>query len=299
MAQRLILDTDIGSDVDDALALGVILGSPEVELQAVTTVYGDTGVRARLASRLVKLAGRADSGPVIIPGETQTLSGRPVWWAGHEGKLFDDLDIEEVETGISAPDYLVQAVAEKPGEIDILAIAPLTNIALALRQDPGFAKNVRRIHMMGGDFAASGRRAEHNMKCDVTAAVEVFTSGIPITVVGLDITTTLQLDASAVAEIAASGPLGGALEREIGQWWAFHGHEWNNPHDPIAALTVISPSLFETRRADVMIAPEGDEAGGTWETPSDSGIVEVVSSMDRDEVARAIVRRIAVNGAGG
>lgn len=293
MAEQLILDTDIGSDVDDALALSVILGSPEVDLKAVTTVYGDTGVRARLASRLVKLAGRADSGPVIIPGETETLSGKPVWWAGHEGKLFDDLDIEEVETGISAPDYLAQAVAQSPGEITILAIAPLTNIALALRRDPAFARNVRRIHMMAGDFRSAGRLPEHNIKSDITAAVEVFQSGIPITVTGLDITTQLQLDAEAVAEVAASGPLGVALEKEIAQWWTFHGHEWNNPHDPIAALTLIEPGLFSGRRADVEISDDGR----TLDSANPAGRTDVVAALDTSAVARAIVDRIAVNGA--
>ncbi|WP_163509015.1 nucleoside hydrolase [Fodinicola acaciae] len=292
MAQQLILDTDIGSDVDDALALSVILGSPEVELKAVTTVYGDTDVRARLASRLVKLAGRAETGPVIIPGETETLSGRPVWWAGHEGKLFDDLAVEQIETGISAPDYLAQAVAEQPGQITILAIAPLTNIALALRRDPSFATNVRRIHMMAGDFRETGRTPEHNIKSDITAAKEVFQAGIPITVTGLDITTQLQLDAKAVAEVAASGPLGAALEKEIGQWWRFHGHEWNNPHDPIAALTLIEPALFSSRRTDVEISDEGV----TLDRANPDGRTDVIATLDKPAVARAIVDRIMVNG---
>lgn len=95
-----LLDTDIGSDVDDALALGVLLGSPEVSLRGATTVYGDTLLRARLARRLASLAGHDLT---VVPGAAETLSGREVWWAGHEGDAFDDLSGERVRDDIGAP----------------------------------------------------------------------------------------------------------------------------------------------------------------------------------------------------
>jgi purine nucleosidase len=104
----------------------------------------------------------------------------------------------------------------------------------------------------------------------------------------------LKLDADAVAEVAASGPLGVALKNEIGQWWAFHGHEWNNPHDPIAALTLIEPALFSSRRSDVEISDEGL----TVDSANPDGRTDVVVSLDTAAVARAIVDRIAVNGTG-
>ncbi|MDN3247562.1 nucleoside hydrolase [Streptomyces sp. ZSW22] len=79
----LVLDTDIGSDVDDALALGVLLDSPEVRLTGITTVYGDTLLRARLAHRLAALAGHT---PTVVPSTAETLSGKEeAWWPGHEG----------------------------------------------------------------------------------------------------------------------------------------------------------------------------------------------------------------------
>ena len=89
---KITPDTFIGSDVDDLLALATILGSPQLGLQRVTTVYGDTAFRARIGHRAYALAGR--SAPPIAAGARETRSGKPVWWAGHEGALMADLDFE-------------------------------------------------------------------------------------------------------------------------------------------------------------------------------------------------------------
>ena len=91
---KMTLDTDIGSDVDDSLALAMILGSPHLGLQIVTTVYGDTAFQARIVHRAYALAGR--SPPPIAAGARETRSGKPVWWAGHEGALMADLGLRAV-----------------------------------------------------------------------------------------------------------------------------------------------------------------------------------------------------------
>ena len=86
---ELTLDTDIGSDVDDLMALAMVLGSAEMNLRAVTTVYGDTLLRARIVRRAYGVALR--TAPLVAPGARETRSDRPVWWAGHEGALMPDL----------------------------------------------------------------------------------------------------------------------------------------------------------------------------------------------------------------
>src|SRR3954447_20009545 len=182
---NLILDTDIGTDVDDALALAPILGSPELALGGISTVYGDTRLRAQLARRYTKTAGY-DAGLPIAAGLEKTRSGKDVWWAGHEGKLFPDLDQEVVDDDGVA--LLVRSVAAHPGQVDVLAIGPLTNIAAVLDADPEFESNVRRLVIMGGDFRAEGRIAEHNFTSDVAAAQRVFASRLDIVVGGLDLT---------------------------------------------------------------------------------------------------------------
>ena len=263
----VLLDTDIGSDVDDALALGVLLGSPEVTLLGVTTVYGDTDLRARLAARLIDLH-RSSASEIIpvIPGAHEPLSGRAVWWAGHEGKAFDDLDHQAISQKRDAPQFLVDTVNAHPGEVNVLAIGPLTNVALALELDPKFATNVGHVYVMGGHFAEVQHEGEHNIRCDVTAANVVFRSNMPMTVTGLEVTTRVSLGPEHVRAIAGAGPLGAALQREIAQWWAFHGHEWNNPHDPISALTMLTPHLFASQGWQVEVAQDEEHLGETRAT---------------------------------
>ena len=94
------LDTDIGSDVDDLMALAMVLGSAEMNLRAVTTVYGDTLLRARIVRRAYAVAGRPV--PPVAAGARETRSGRPVWWAGHEGALMPDLASEPVDETLDA-----------------------------------------------------------------------------------------------------------------------------------------------------------------------------------------------------
>ncbi|MEV0235344.1 nucleoside hydrolase [Nonomuraea sp. NPDC050786] len=280
---RVIFDTDIGSDVDDALALAVLLGSPEVELAGCTTVYGDTLLRARLAKRLAGLAGRS---PAVVPGAVRTLADRPVWWAGHEGALFTDLDTERVDEGEAAA-YLVDEVTRAPGQVDVVAVGPLTNIANAITASPSFARDVRHLWIMGGRF--DGPEPEHNLKSDPEAAAIVFGSGAPITVTGLEITTTVRMDATDVAAIAAAGALGEALKAEIEQWWRSRNAQWNCPHDPIAALTMLVPELFAfSPEGRVVIGADGSS---TFEEAT--GRTRVTTSALTEPVAQEIVRRIA------
>ncbi len=284
----VILDTDIGSDVDDALALAFLLGSPEVDLLAVTTVYGNTALRARLAQRLLRLAGRHEEVPVL-PGAGTPLSGREVWWAGHEGSSFADLE-EEVLTDEDGVEHLVRAVADRPGQVDVLAVGPLTNIALALERDPAFAQNVRSLHVMGGDFGASAV-AEHNIVCDVDAAARVFASRMPITVTGLDVTTTVRLEPAHVQRIAASGALGAALHQEIDTWWRFHGQAWNNPHDPVAAAAMLRADLFDSSPGDVEVVTTREGLGRTELAPA-TRRTQVTTASAHEHGATALVTEI-------
>lgn len=290
MTAHLILDTDIGTDVDDALALALILGSPELRLSTVTTVYGDTALRARLASRLCSLAS-AEASPEIIAGQGQTLSGRAVWWPGHEGSQFSDLDSEDYGGRSDAVDHLVNAVLANPGGVDVLAVGPLTNIAEAMRREPRFARAMRSLYIMGGDFRAESRIREHNFVCDATAADEVFQSGARIVVTGLDVTETIAFRPEQVERIRSAGPLGRALGAEIDIFWNFHGKPWNNPHDAITALTLVRPELFESHESCVRIETSGENSGMVVDDP-DGARVTIVDSADKGKVCEEMVARI-------
>jgi purine nucleosidase len=298
---RVILDTDIGSDVDDALALAMLFGTSEAQLLGVTTVYGDVTVRAQIARRLARLAGH-DALPVV-PGGSHPLSGAEPWWAGFEGRLYADLGTEAYVEDMTATEFLLESVVGRPGEVSVVAIGPLTNIALALRADPAFAQSVRRLYVMGGRFDRPD--PEHNVNSDVTAADEVFRSGIPVTVVGLEITTRARIEPDHLAQIAAAGALGRQLEAEVHQWWDFAGKRWNNPHDPLAVLAMLRPDLLGLRRADIRIHTSGEHVGvseaveaveaGTGAELGNGGTY-VVDSLDVEAAVGEIVRLIEAAG---
>ncbi|PVE90937.1 nucleoside hydrolase [Microbacterium sp. TPD7012] len=284
---RVILDTDIGTDVDDLMALALILGSPSIELIGVTTVYGDTALRGRMTKRIAEIAG------VTIPvhaGESATLSGREVWWAGHEARLYDGLEAHELD-GADAVGYLIDAVCASPGTVDVLAIGPLTNIAAAIERDPRFAPAVRHLWIMGGSF--SDDKAEHNFQSDTDAASVVFASGIPTTVAGLDVTRLIEMGREALGRMSSSGPLGRVIEAEIVQWWEFWGTEWNVPHDPVTVLTLTQPGLFTfSPEGHVEIVSDGDDEGISRFHVGE-GHTRVVTGLDAHAVAEAIVEGIS------
>jgi inosine-uridine nucleoside N-ribohydrolase len=271
------LDTDIGSDVDDILALVMALGSPELDLAAVTTVYGDTRLRAQIVARTLRIAG---AGRIpVVPGLAATRSGRDVWWAGHEGRLMPDLETEEVNAG--------DAVGLLASQQEIVAIAPLTNVAAALERE---ASQIGRIYLMGGEFRAGS--AEHNIKCDLDAAAAVFASDVPVVVTGLDQTERTRIGAPGLSAIAASGPLGQLIATEMTQFWSFTGNDFNVPHDPLAILTIARPDLFEFERGRVTVVTSGHKLGATLFEPDPEGPHRIVCDYDPTLAAEEIISRI-------
>ncbi|MDX2970657.1 nucleoside hydrolase [Kribbella solani] len=290
--RSIILDTDIGSDVDDAMALAQLMGSPELELVEVHTVYGDTRLRAQLARRYAALAGRDVD---VVPGVVEPISGREVWWAGHEGTLHADLDAETISAD-SAPERLVARLRARPGELDVAAIGPLTNLAAAFALEPQAAGWIRHLWVMGGGFGAA-EDAEHNFRSDDVAAQAVLNAGVPTTITGLEITRQVTIEAARLERIRAAGPLGAALGADIEQWWAFWNETWNVPHDPVALLALSRPELFtfsETGR--VTIAIGGEAAGHSTFTPDPTGSVRIVTGVDGEQVAEEITSRIVTAG---
>ena len=195
----IVLDTDIGTDPDDAPALLLALASPEVALRGVTTVDGDAGLRARIAARL--------------------LDGR---WAGRDAPI----------QAQSAPAWLVAEARRAP--FHLVAVGPLTNVAAALRLDREYGGRLLGLTVMGGvfdpaafasawraGFAALGREAawwDHNTASDLTAALACARAGVPTTWVTAERTLTAPLRATTGDRLAAVGPLGAALGRLLAIW---------------------------------------------------------------------------------
>ena len=252
MSSQLIIDTDIGTDVDDAIMLAQILASrPEYEI-SITTVYGDVRKRAQIASNYCRLMNKSVD---IYPGETLTISGKSVWTSGSEGTLHENLEMQmyKRESGV---EHIVDSVSKGMYEVEVIAIAPLTNLARAIDKVSGNLNNLKHMYLMGGRFSPG--KIEHNIGCDIKAAERVFNSNVKIDVVGIEITTQLQLSLAELEFLSKWGKAGELLHEEINQWAQFSKHDWIVPHDSIAFLMKSNPELFEfSRLGDIRVLQDG------------------------------------------
>ncbi len=256
-ACRMILDTDIATDVDDAMALALAMRSPEIVLEGVTTVYGDVRLRASLAKKLLHLGGRGEV-PVMAGIEKPLLHNREVWWPGHEGEgVLGDGDVPFDDE--HAVDFIIRTIMDNPGQITLVPIGPLTNIAAAIIREPRIAAHVKEIVLMGGvtrlaDNGAELPAIEHNIKSDPEAASLVFSSGAPIVMVGLDVTMKVRIGRKEWSELKRSGdPANAALARLIERWFGVIGQDWTAMHDPLAVAMLVDRSLCRTKQMKVRI----------------------------------------------
>jgi purine nucleosidase len=283
----VIFDTDIGTDVDDILALVLLAKASELQLLGVTTVYGDTLLRAKVAQVTCNLLQRKEI--AVIPGEQHTLSGRQIFWVGQEGYGVPGVDKVEISESIGAVQYLIENAERYADELEILATGPLTNIASAISQNAKAFSRIKHLYLMGGAFWMD--RYEHNIRCDTNAARIVFNSGIPITAIGLDLTLRVRLDEKDVQEIAQTGgEVGRLLEDQILRWWDLWQVTYNHPHDPLAALAMLRPDLFVFETWGVEVTNEGRREGLTRLVKG--GNIRIGFDVLARSAEREIIRRI-------
>lgn len=287
MSGRLVIDTDIGTDVDDLWTLAMV---PGLDLRAVTVVYGDTDLRARLASTVLDMMGL--DAPVFR-GCEQPLSGKAVMWAGHEGAGVPGLFDGRGEPG-DAVDVLIELAAVDPGSLDLLAIGPLTNIATAIGRDPAFAGNLRRLVVMGGEFQNGW--PEHNFASDAVATEIVIRSGAPMTIVPLDQTLRVAVDHHDVDRIAAVHPIGPLMADQARRFWQWlsglrpgmpNDRSW--AHDPLALLALAEPDWWFTRTP---MAVDVEADGRVSGTPDGTSVIEVVTDLDATATHDAFLRSL-------
>jgi len=280
---KVILDTDIGTDVDDALALAALMGSKEVDLIGITTVYGDVRLRSAIAMHLCSLVNREIP---TFAGEGKTISGREVWVSGSEGKNYENLASFTPQI-TSAVDFLVNAVVSQPKSIDVIAIGPLTNIARAIQTNLDFAEKVKRVWIMGGDFTQS--RVEHNFKCDIDAARIVLESNVPISILDLPSSQKTIIRMEEIEQIRNAPALGALLYSEIMSWIRPRNQDWTIPHDPIAALTLLAPEFFES-------SPTGkakiDSEGMSFWNESPGGNVVLLNPIQPELAVKRMIELI-------
>ncbi len=269
---RLILDTDPG--LDDALALFLALASPEVQLEAITTVSGNVHVdlTTRNALTLLELAERTDI--PVARGCDRPLSRQPVF-ADYVHGLNGLAGIELPEPRLQpvsqhAVDLIIERVMAAPREITLVPVGPLTNIALALRKEPRIAANVREVVIMGGALRVPGNvtpEAEFNIYADPHAAHIVFHAGWPIRLVTLDVTNKTLLRREQVQVIASNGsPVTMLIQQMVYNFLDTFGRPRGitafQMHDPLCLSAAFQPEMITWEPAYVDVELVGSHTLG-------------------------------------
>ena len=259
--QKIILDTDIGDDIDDALALAFAVMSGKIDLLGVTTVFRNAAQRAELACCLLEALGRTDI-PVYSGIGKTLLQSVPDWEqvaVSHHPHQMDVLKKQGASIhpqSQHAVDFIIETVMASDGDITLVPIGPFTNIAAAFTLEPRLAEKTT-LCMMGG--ATDRVRPEWNALCDPEATRIVFGTGVPITMVGLDVTTKCVMRYEQVKAI-------GSVDRPINRicYELIHLLGSDNPeprptlHDPLAIATLIDSSMCETREMRIEVETRAD-----------------------------------------
>jgi inosine-uridine nucleoside N-ribohydrolase len=269
---RVILDCDPGNgvpatDIDDGIALGLLLADPGIQLDAVTIVTGNThrDVGYDVARSMLDHLG-VDA-PVYAGASEALQEPSGPWTERREGHRISDLATElwadvpspdhyDHHNDFSAAAHIAKAVADAPGEITLVAIGPLTNIAHAIQLNPTLPEQVRELVIMGGAFDVPGFLQELNFAVDPEAARFVLASGTPITLVPLDVTiTTTLLDRDLEPLRASEKSLPRYLARTVAPWIAYCESDRREQgcrlHDPLAVSFLLDRSIVTTERASV------------------------------------------------
>jgi inosine-uridine nucleoside N-ribohydrolase len=284
--EKIIIDTDIGDDVDDAFALALAVKSPELQVLGVMTTFGDTEARAKITDRFLGEVGRAEI-PVMAGKATATknpMSQRKYGDGGHFAKASHG----------DAVEFLLEQIRKYPGEITLVAIGPLMNVGAAIDKDAATFRKLKRVVLMGGSvrrgYGDLGYTApvppmpEWNILNDVSAAQKLFTSGVPLFVMPLD-STQLKLDEVKRAFLFSQGT---AVTDQLAVLYHLWGQETPTLFDPMTLVFVLRPELCPVTGMHIRV----DEKGFTREEPGAVN-AQVCLDSNSEDFFRFYLKRVA------
>lgn len=285
---KIILDTDIGDDIDDVFALALALRSPEIELIGITTAWGDTALRARLVNRFLKDTS-APNIPVLIgvPTNSRTSFSQSAW-----AQLGDPSPSQP-----SAVDFLLDQARKSPGEVTLVAIGPLTNIGAAIDRDAAAFRKFKRVVLMGGAIRRGygdlgygpdkGPQPEYNIYSDVAAAQKLFASGVTIFMMPLDSTQLLLDETKRTLLFATGSSMTNALAALYFQWVKTTRTPTATLFDVMAVAYVVDPKLCPAESFHITV----DEKGMTVPTPGPPNASACLNS-DSEQFFRFLLPRL-------
>jgi purine nucleosidase len=284
-AEKIIIDTDIGDDVDDAFALALAVRSPELQVLGVTTTFGDTEARAKIADRFLGEVGRAEI-PVLAGKASGTKN--PM-----SQRRYGESHFAKASHG-DAVEFFLEQIRKYPGEITLIAIGPLMNVGAAIDKDAVTFRKLKRVVLMGGSIrrgygdlgytAPVAPMPEWNILNDVASAQKLFAVGVPLYVMPLD-STQLKMDEVKRAFLFSQGT---AVTDQLAVLYHLWGLETPTLFDPMTIAFALRPELCPVTGMHIRV----DEKGFTREEP---GAVNAQVCLDSnpEDFFRFYLKRVA------
>lgn len=272
----VLLDTDIGSDIDDAVALAYLLSQPRCDLLGITTVSGEPDKRAEIASAVCAAAGKPDM-PIYVGIENPLLVPQMQPKAPHHPALKELWPHSWFGIGTTAISFMRSLIRSRPNDIELVAIGPLTNIAVLFALDPELPMMLRGLTIMNGQFftrgySQPGSVAEWNTMCDPHASQIVYNAPVPkLTAIGLDVTKqcTLGADECRTRFKQAGGAL--SMVADMAEEWFKHSPHITF-HDPLAAASLFENDICSYVRGTISVELTSPVASGqTYIKPDPAG----------------------------
>ena len=287
--QKVIFDTDIGDDVDDAFALALAVDSPKLEVMGVTTAWGDTDLRARLTERFLKATGHGEIPVAAGPKTHASSTFSQARWAQGEP--------EPAQGWPDGIEFTLNAIRRNPGQITLIAVAPFSNVGALIDRDAATFRKLKKIVLMGGSihrrygdlgyFPDRGPEPEYNVMMDIASSRKLFASGVPIYMMPLD-STQLKFDEVMRDMVFSQGtPMTDALLSLYEEWKVSTGNATPTLFDAMAVAAAIDPDLCPTTPMHIEI----DEKGFTRPTEGQPN-ANVCLNSDSDRFFRFYIPAI-------
>ncbi len=273
----VLLDTDIGSDIDDAVCLAYLLANPACDLLGITTVTGDTAKRASMASVLTKIAGKKVP---IYPGRRHPLLIKERQSEVPQAAALDRWDHDTAFPKAEAVEFMRQTIRSRPGEVTLLGIGPMTNIAALFAADEEIPSLLKGLVLMCGAFSGWTSKREWNAFLDPEATAIVYKAVPPVhRSIGLDVTEQVTMPAPEVRKKFQAPLLRPVLD--FAEVW-FQHREIITFHDPLAATTIFDDTICGYERGKVEIELKSDRVSGStlWFYGEEGGYHDVAKKVD-------------------